>query len=170
MIFIKEYIKKRKMDREYITKNLLIISLIFIPTVEFIISEVNREYLLCGNTTENHNDMDLYKWLITKNIFSIILSLLIFVYFSLHKLNIYRLSLRIIIYSINIMNIIWLIIGVLLLFDENCENYTSSGMMVFFFFNLLFWIFGIYIVNYSVKESLNKNINPLLDEPYIINN
>ena len=156
------------MDHESITKNLLIISLIFIPTVEFIISEINQEYLLCGNTKEKQSDIDLYKWLITKNIFSILLSLLIFVYFSLQKLSIYRLTLRIIIYSINIMNIIWLIVGISLLFDENCENYTSTDMMVFFFFNLLFWIFGIYIVNYSVKESLNKNINPLLDEPYII--
>jgi len=158
------------MTSENITKNLLIISLIFIPTVEFIISEINQEYLLCGNTIGKQNDIDLYKWLITKNIFSIVLSLLIFVYFSLQKLNIYRLTLRIIIYSVNIMNIIWLIVGISLLFNDNCENYTSSDMMVFFFFNLLFWIFGIYIVNYSVKESLNKNINPLLDEPYIIHN
>jgi len=158
------------MDREYITKNLLIIFLILIPTIEFIISEINQEYLLCGNNLDNKSDIDLYKWLIVKNIFSIMLTLLIFIYFSLNKLNIYRLSLRVIIYSINIMNVIWLIVGVSLLFDSNCENYTTSDMMVFFFFNLLFWISGIYIVQYSVKESLNKNINALLDEPYTINN
>lgn len=158
------------MDREYITKKLLIIFLILIPTIEFIISEINQEYLLCGNNLYNKSDIDLYKWLIVKNIFSIMLTLLIFIYFSLNKLNIYRLTLRIIIYSANIVNVIWIIVGVTLLFDKNCENYTTSDMMVFFFFNLLFWISGIYIVQYSVKESLNKNINSLLDEPYTINN
>ena len=147
--------------------NLLIIFLIVIPMIEFIISEINREYLLCGDDwpkKDYNDDINLYEWSIVKNIFSIILTLLIFFYFMINKLNIYRILLRIIIYGINIMNVIWLIVGISLLFDEKCEDNSTSDMMVFLFFNVLFGVFGIYIVNYSINESFKKNTSPLLDE------
>jgi hypothetical protein len=38
------------------------------------------------------------------------------------------------------------------------------------FFNLLFGVFGIYIVHFSMKESMNKGEKPLIDEnhPYVV--
>ena len=153
--------------------NLLIVFLLVIPMIEFVISEMNQESLLCGDDwpkKDRDSDINLYEWSIVKNIFSIFLTLLIFSYFMLNKLNIYRFLLRIIIYAINIMNVIWLIVGISLLFDKKCEDNSTSDMMIFIFFNVLFGVFGIYIVNYSINESFKQNISPLLDghEPYTI--
>lgn len=154
-------------DNEEVIPNLLIIFLIVIPMIEFIISEINREYLLCGDDWPkkyNDSDINLYEWSIVKNFFSIMLTLSVFLYFMLNKLNLYRFHLRIIIYGMNLMNVVWLIVGMSLLFDIKCEDSSIPEMLVFLFFNILFGVFGIYIVNFSINESLKKNISPLLDE------
>lgn len=160
-------------DSDEVIPNLLIVFLLIVPIIEFIISEINREYLLCGDDwpkKDYDSEINLYEWSVVKNIFSIVLTLLVFFYFMLNKLNLYRFLLRIIIYAINLMNVIWLIVGISLFFDTNCEDHSTSDMMVFIFFNVLFGTFGIYIVNYSMNESFKKNSSPLLDEsePYTI--
>jgi len=160
------------MNNEYVISRLLIFFLIIVPSVEFIISEINKEYLLCGDTwpKQNDGDINLYEWSIVKNVFSICLTILIFIYFTASKYNIYRLVLRVIIYGINITNVIWLIVGISLLFDKKCEDGSTYDMLIFMFFNLLFGVLGIYIVNFSMEESLNKGTTPLLDEnhPYVV--
>jgi hypothetical protein len=153
--------------------NLLIVFLLVVPIIEFVISEINREYLLCGDDwpkNEHNSEINLYEWSVVKNIFSIVLSLLVFFYFMLNKLNLYRFLLRIIIYAINLMNLIWLIVGISLFFDTKCEDHSTSYVLVYIFFNVLFGTFGIYIVNFSMNESFKKNSSPLLDErePYTI--
>ena len=164
----------KHMNNEYVISRLLIFFLTIVPILEFVISEINQEYLLCGDNwpkpDNDRSDINLYEWSIVKNIFSICLTILIFIYFIVNKYNIYRLVLRIIVYGINIMNVIWLIVGISLLFDKKCEDNSTYDMLVFMFFNLLFGVFGVYIVNFSMQESLKRGSSPLLDEhhPYVV--
>jgi hypothetical protein len=165
-------ISQSSMNNEYAISRLLIFFLIIVPFVEFVISEVNKEYLLCGDDLykQHDGDINLYEWSVVKNIFSICLTILIFIYFTVSKYSIYRVVLRVIVHGINIMNVIWLIVGISLLFEEKCEDGSTHDMIVFMFFNLLFGVFGIYIVHFSMKESMNKGEKPLIDEnhPYVV--
>ena len=80
--------------------------------------------------------------------------------FSKH--SIMRYFSRISIFIANFFILIWLIVGIVLIYSE-CVYYISDEMSFFNFFNILFGMLTVVLSLYIVYDSFNIEEIPLLD-------
>ena len=108
-------------------------------------------------------NINIVDWSITKNILTMMLTFIMFVYLLCSKHNISRYLLRIVIFVSIFFILIWLIVGFVLIYRD-CSKLISDDMMRFNFFNLLLGIISIAISLCVVYDSFNRSEIPLLDQ------
>ena len=138
---------------------ILFIFLIIIPIIEIYITEMNQNELNCISPM----NINIVDWSITKNILTMMLTFIMFVYLLCSKHNISRYLLRIVIFVSIFFILIWLIVGFVLIYRD-CSKLISDDMMRFNFFNLLLGIISIAISLCVVYDSFNRSEIPLLDQ------
>lgn len=138
---------------------LISIFLFLIPIIEIYITEKNKlDETLCDNTM----NIGLVDWSLIKNILSILLTFIIILFISLNKYDYLRDKIRNIIYIINILLLLWLIIGINLLF-RHC---VLSDIVFFNVCNILLGFVSIIITFYVVFISMKYEPLPLLNDDY----
>lgn len=138
---------------------LISIFLFLIPIIEIYITEKNKlDETLCDNTM----NIGLVDWSLIKNILSILLTFIIILFISLNKYDYLRDKIRNIIYIINILLLLWLIIGIDLLF-RHC---VLSDIVFFNVCNILLGFVSIIITFYVVFISMKYEPLPLLNDDY----
>jgi hypothetical protein len=141
---------------------LISIFLFIIPIIEIYITEKNK---LDETFCDYIMNIGLVDWSIIKNILSILLSFIIILFISLNKYDDLRDKIRNIIYIINILLLLWLIIGLDLLF-RNCVLSLSSDIVFFNVCNILLGFVSIIITFYVVFISMKYEPLPLLNDDY----
>ena len=69
---------------------------------------------------------------------------------------------RISIFIFNFFIIIWLIVGIILIYSE-CVSYISDDMAFFNFFNIILGVASVILSLYIVYDSFNHDEIPILD-------
>ncbi len=137
---------------------ILFVFFILIPIVEIAITDINQKELDCNPSM----NLNIVEWSYLKNIFIMILSFLMVIYLMFSKHSIMRYFSRISIFIVNFFIIIWLIVGIVLIYSE-CVYYISDDMSFFNFFNILFGMANVLLSLYIVYDSFNVEEIPLLD-------
>ena len=138
---------------------LISIFLFLIPIIEIYITETNKLYETICDYTMN---IGLVDWSLIKNILSILLTFIIILFISLNKYDYLRDKIRNIIYIINILLLLWLIIGLDLLF-RHC---VSNDIFYFNVCNIFLGLVSIIISFYVVFISMKYEPLPLLNDDY----
>jgi hypothetical protein len=142
-----------------LVKGLIIIFLIIIPIIELYITEMNKNSeILCDSKI----DIGFYEWSVVKNAFTLVTTILLCIYMSLNTYSIIRFHTRNLVYMMNFNMIIWIIIGLVLIFKD-CEYELSDGTILFNILNILFGIISIYVCYYIIYVSFNYERIPLLE-------
>lgn len=142
-----------------LVKGLIIIFLIIIPIIELYITEMNKNSeILCDSKI----DIGFYEWSVVKNAFTLVTTILLCIYMSLNTYSIIRFHTRNLVYMMNFNMIIWIIIGLVLIFKD-CEYELSDGTILFNILNILFGIISIYVCYYIIYVSFNYEPIPLLE-------
>ena len=139
--------------------------LIIIPILEIYISETNKqEEIICSE----YMKLTLIDWSIVKNSFTIFLTFTIFFYIGLNSFHSLRITFRKLIYMENFVMILWLIVGLDLMF-RTCILSLSDGILIFNILNEFLGLMTIFISYYVVKLSMRYNDQTsLLDShPYM---
>lgn len=140
-------------------KVLIIIFLIIIPIIELYITEINKNSeILCDSKI----DIGFYEWSVVKNAFTLVTTILLCIYMSFKTYSIVRFHTRNLVYMMNFNMIIWIIIGLVLIFKD-CEYELSDGIIIFNILNILFGIVSIYVCYYIIYVSFNYQTIPLLE-------
>ena len=137
---------------------ILFVFFILVPIVEIAITDINQKELDCNPSM----DLNIVEWSYSKNIFIMILSFLMVIYLMFSKHSIMRYFSRISIFIVNFFIIIWLIVGIVLIYSE-CVYYISDTMSFFNFFNILFGMANVLLSLYIVYDSFSVEEIPLLD-------
>ena len=137
---------------------MIFIFLIFIPIIEICVTDVNRQELDCDSSM----NMTIVDWSFSKNIFTLLLSMLMTAYLLFSKHTIMRYFLRVSIFIANLFITIWLIIGVSLIYQD-CYSVISTDMSIFNFFNILLGMASVALSLYIVYDSFNSDEVPILD-------
>jgi len=142
-----------------LVKGLIIIFLIIIPIIELYITEMNKNSeILCDSKI----DIGFYEWSVVKNAFTLVTTILLCAYMSFNRYSIVRFHTRNLVYMMNFNMIIWIIIGLVLIFKD-CEYELSDGIIIFNIFNILFGMISIYVSYYIIYVSFNYQSIPLLE-------
>jgi hypothetical protein len=141
---------------------ILFIFFILIPIVEIGVTDINQKELDCNPSM----GLNIVEWSYSKNIFIIMLSMLMVTYLLFSKHSIMRYFLRISIFIANFFILIWLIVGITLIYSE-CLYYISDDMSFFNFFNILFGMANVILSLYIVYDSFNIEEIPLLDASHV---
>ena len=137
---------------------IMFVFFILIPLVEIAITDINQKELTC----ETSMNLTIVEWSYLKNIFIMLLSFLMVIYLMFSKYSIMRYFSRISIFVVNFFIIIWLIIGIILIYSE-CLYYISDDMAFFNFFNILLGFASVILSLYIVYDSFNRDEIPILD-------
>jgi len=142
-----------------LVKGLIIIFLIILPIIELYITEMNKNSeILCDSKI----DIGFYEWSVVKNAFTLVTTILLCIYMSLNRYSIIRFHTRNLVYMMNFNMIIWIIVGLVLIFKD-CEYELSDGTILFNILNILFGIISIYVCYYIIYVSFNYERIPLLE-------
>jgi len=141
------------------TKGLIIIFLIIIPIIEIYITQLNKDSEMICDSMLN---IGLYEWSLIKNSFTLITTILLCIYMTLNKYNIIRFHTRNLVYMMNFNMIIWMFIGLIMMFKD-CTYKLTDNIIIFNIFNELFGIISIYISYYIIYVSFRYNQQPLLE-------
>ena len=141
---------------------ILFVFFILVPIVEIAITDINQKELECNPSM----GLNIVEWSYSKNIFIMMLSMLMVTYLLFSKHSIMRYFLRISIFIANFFIVIWLIVGIVLIYSE-CVYYISDTMSFFNFFNILFGMLTVGLSLYIVYDSFNIEEIPLLDASHV---
>lgn len=141
---------------------ILFIFLIFIPIIEICITDVNRQELNCSSPI----GINIVEWSFSKNIFIMLLSMLMTSYLLFSKHTLMRYFLRLSIFIANFFITLWLSIGIRLIYRD-CYLIVPKDMAVFNFFNILLGILSVILSLYIVYDSLDHDEIPLLDATHV---
>ena len=141
---------------------ILFIFFVFVPIIEIYITDINQTELNCNSTT----GLSIVDWSYTKNIFTILLSMNITPYLLFSKYSIMRYFLRISIFIANFFILLWLIVGIVLIYGD-CVTVISYDMSLFNFLNIIFGMLSIVLSLYIVYDSFNTEEIPLLDANHV---
>ena len=141
---------------------ILFVFFILIPIIEIGITDVNQTELDCNPSM----DLNIVEWSYSKNIFIMMLSMLMVTYLMFSKHSIMRYFLRISIFIANFFIVIWLIVGIVLIYSE-CVYYISDAMSFFNFFNILLGMANVILSLYIVYDSFSVEEIPLLDASHV---
>lgn len=137
---------------------ILFIFFIFVPLIEISITNINQTELNCNSSM----GLNIIEWSYSKNIFIMLLAMLMIPYLLFSKHSIMRYFLRISIFIANFFILIWLIVGIVLIYGD-CESVISYELSLFNFFNIIFGMISIILSIYIVYDSFNIEEIPLLD-------
>lgn len=137
---------------------ILFVFFILVPIIEIAITDINQKELDCNPSM----GLNIVEWSYIKNIFIMMLSFLMVIYLMFSKHSIMRYFSRISIFIANFFILIWLIVGIVLIYSE-CVYYISDEMSFFNFFNILFGMLTVVLSLYIVYDSFNIEEIPLLD-------
>jgi hypothetical protein len=141
---------------------ILFVFFILIPIVEIAVTDINQKELDCNPSM----GLNIVEWSYSKNIFIIMLSMLMVTYLLFSKHSVMRYFLRISIFIANFFIVIWLIVGIVLIYSE-CVLYISDTMSFFNFFNILFGMITVGLSLYIVYDSFSVEEIPLLDASHV---
>lgn len=141
---------------------ILFVFFILIPIVEICVTDVNQKELDCNPSM----GLNIVEWSYSKNIFIMMLSMLMVTYLLFSKHSVMRYFLRISIFIANFFILIWLIVGIVLIYSE-CVYYISDAMSFFNFFNILFGMANVLLSLYIVYDSFSVEEIPLLDASHV---
>lgn len=141
---------------------ILFIFFILIPVIEITVTDINQKELDCNPSM----GLNIVEWSYSKNIFIMMLSMLMVTYLLFSKYSAMRYFLRISIFIANFFILIWLIVGIVLIYSE-CVYYISDDMSFFNFFNILFGMANVLLSLYIVYDSFNVEEIPLLDASHV---
>ena len=137
---------------------ILFIFFILIPIVEIAITDINKKELAC----ETSMSLTIVEWSYLKNIFIMLLSFLMVIYLMFSKYSTMRYFSRISIFIVNFFIILWLFVGIILIYSD-CVYYISYDMAFFNFFNILLGFASVILSLYIVYDSFNRDEIPILD-------
>lgn len=137
---------------------ILFIFFILIPIVEIAITDINQKELAC----ETSMSLTIVEWSYLKNIFIMLLSFLMVIYLMFSKYSTMRYFSRISIFIVNFFIILWLFVGIILIYSD-CVYYISDDMAFFNFFNILLGFASVILSLYIVYDSFNRDEIPILD-------
>jgi len=141
---------------------ILFVFFILVPIIEIGITNVNQKELDCNPSM----GLNIIEWSYSKNIFIMLLSMLMTTYFMFSKSSIMSYFLRISIFIANFFILIWLIVGIVLIYSE-CVYYISDDMSFFNFFNILFGMANVVLSLYMVYNSLTVEEIALLETSHV---
>jgi hypothetical protein len=141
---------------------ILFVFFILIPIVEIGVTDINQKELDCNPSM----GLNIVEWSYSKNIFIMMLSMLMVTYLLFSKHSVMRYFLRISIFIANFFILIWLIVGIVLIYSE-CVYYISDTMSFFNFFNILFGMITVLLSLYIVYDSFSVEEIPLLDASHV---
>jgi hypothetical protein len=141
---------------------ILFIFFIFVPIIEIFITDINQRELYCKQSLS----LTIVDWSYSKNIFIILLSMLMIAYLLFSKHSIMRYFLRISIFIANFFILIWLIVGIALIYGD-CGSIIPYDMSLFNFFNIIFGMMSIILSLYIVYDSFSVEEIPLLDASHV---
>jgi hypothetical protein len=95
-----------------------------------------------------------------------LLAMLMIIYLLFSKHSVMRYFSRISIFIVNFFILIWLIVGIVLIYSE-CVYYISDTMSFFNFFNILFGMANVMLSLYIVYDSFSVEEIPLLDASHV---
>jgi len=136
---------------------ILFVFFILVPIIEIVVTDINQKELDCNPSM----GLNIVEWSYSKNIFIMMLSMLMVTYLLFSKHSIMRYFLRISIFIANFFILIWLIVGIILIYSE-CIYYISDTMSFFNFFNILFGMLTVGLSLYIVYDSFSIEEIPLL--------
>ncbi len=141
---------------------ILFVFFILVPIIEIAITDINQKELDCNPSL----GLNIVEWSYSKNIFIMMLSMLMVTYLLFSKHSVMRYFLRISIFIANFFILIWLIVGIVLIYSE-CLYYISDTMSFFNFFNILFGMITVLLSLYIVYDSFSVEEIPLLDASHV---
>ena len=141
---------------------ILFVFFILVPIIEIVVTDINQKELDCNPSM----GLNIVEWSYSKNIFIMMLSMLMVTYLLFSKHSIMRYFLRISIFIANFFILIWLIVGIILIYSE-CIYYISDTMSFFNFFNILFGMLTVGLSLYIVYDSFSIEEIPLLDASHV---
>jgi len=141
---------------------ILFVFFILIPIVEIAVTDINQKELDCNPSL----GLNIVEWSYSKNIYIMMLSMLMVTYLLFSKYSVMRYFLRISIFIANFFIVIWLIVGIVLIYSE-CVLYISDTMSFFNFFNILFGMITVGLSLYIVYDSFSVEEIPLLDASHV---